>query len=308
MTPTNNPKKIIRIATRKSPLALWQAYFVKQQLETAYPDMMIEITGLLTEGDKLLATPLAKIGGKGLFVKELEKAMIERRADIAVHSIKDMPAELVDDMVLGAVCPREDPRDVFVSNRYEDLLTLPPGAVIGTSSSRRCCQVKALRPDLIIENLRGNVGTRLQKLDDGKYDAIILAAAGLERLKLSDRIRSFLPIEQMLPAVGQGAIGVECCASNHEVLEWISVLDDQPSRLCVTAERAMNLYLNGGCQLPIAGYATLENGNLKMRGLVGSLDGTTLIKSEIVGPQAQAANLGQKVAENLLQNGASALI
>jgi hydroxymethylbilane synthase len=308
MTPSSSSKKIIRIATRKSPLALWQAYFVKQQLEAAYPDMVIEINGLLTEGDKLLATPLAKIGGKGLFVKELEKAMLERRADIAVHSIKDMPAELLDDMVLAAVCKREDPRDVFVSNRYEDLLSMPPGTVIGTSSSRRCCQIKALRPDLIVENLRGNVGTRLQKLDDEKYDAIILAAAGLERLGLLDRIRSFLPIEQMLPAVGQGAIGIECCASHHEVREWLSVLEDRPTRLCITAERAMNYYLNGGCQLPIAGYATLENGNLKLRGLVGSLDGTILIKSDILGPEDEAENLGQQVAENLLQNGAGSLI
>lgn len=310
MTFANNSKKLLRIATRKSPLALWQAYYVKQQLEAVYPDMVIEVNGLLTEGDKLLATPLAKIGGKGLFVKELEKAILERRADIAVHSIKDMPAELLDDMVLAAVCQREDPRDVFVSNNYEDLFSLPMKAKVGTSSARRSCQVKALRPDLRVENLRGNVGTRLKKLDDGKYDAIILAAAGLERLGLANRITGYFALAQMLPAVGQGAIGIECNAHNHEVLEWLSALNHPLTHQCIIAERSMNHYLNGGCQFPIAGFASIDDDNqiLSLQGLVGKADGSIIIRNEAVAEIREAENLGRQVAENLLAMGANELL
>lgn len=300
--------KLIRIATRKSPLALWQANYVKKLLEIAHPDIEVEINGLLTEGDKLLATPLAEIGGKGLFVKELEKAILERRADIAVHSVKDMPAELLDELILAVVCVREDPRDVLVSNAGFDLNSLPFQAVVGTSSARRTCQLKALRPDIQVQSLRGNVGTRLQKLDEGKYDALILAAAGLKRLQLEKRILHPIPIDQMLPAVGQGVIGIECHIDNHTVREWLASLEDPVTRLCVTAERSMNFYLNGGCQLPIAAYASLHEDNLYLRGLVGKIDGSLIIRSEIEGSASTAEQMGKLLAEDLLKNGAGSLI
>ncbi len=290
---------VLRIATRKSPLALWQAHYVKTAVEAAHPGLVVEIIGLMTEGDKLLTTPLSQIGGKGLFVKELEKAILERRADIAVHSIKDMPAELTDRLILAAVCPREDPRDVFISHQFSAVEELPHGATVGTSSSRRTCQLKALRPDINVENLRGNVGTRLQKLDQGRYDAIILAAAGLKRLQQEVRIRSYLNPEVWIPAVGQGAIGIECHESNQVVLDWLATLEDPVARLCITAERAMNLALNGGCQMPIGAYATMQGQQMTVRGLLGNPETYTVATARVTGPSSAAERLGRELAEKL---------
>lgn len=298
----------LRIVTRKSPLALWQAYHIKSLLEIACPGILVEIQGLITEGDRLLATPLAEIGGKGLFVKELEKAILERRADIAVHSIKDMPVELADGMVLAAVCQREDPRDVFISNKFQALEELPAEAVVGTSSSRRLCLLKAYAPQLSVKNLRGNVGTRLQKLDDDYFDAIILAAAGIIRLKETRRIRQYLNPQYWLPAIGQGAIGVECHQDNHFALECLATIDDSLTRICVSAERAMNKALNGGCQFPIAAYSQLKNGQLILQGMVGDLNNGQLIESEAQGSVEEAENIGIKVAEKLLDKGAKLIL
>jgi hydroxymethylbilane synthase len=298
----------VRIATRKSPLAMWQANYVKSLLLASHPQLTVEILGLLTEGDKLLATPLTEIGGKGLFVKELEKAILEHRADIAVHSIKDLPVTLPDHLILAAMCEREDPRDALVSNHFASLDDLPPGAIVGTSSSRRACQLYAMRPDLKIENLRGNVGTRLGRLDAGTYDAIILAAAGLKRLGLANRIRTCLDPEIWIPAVGQGAIGIECHRDNQSVLSLLTTLNHPPTQRCITAERSMNLELNGGCQLPIAGYATLQAEQLTIRGLVGDLENRTLIKAQASGNAEDAAAIGAQLAHKLLARGAHALL
>lgn len=290
----------LRIATRKSPLALWQAHYVKTLLEAAHPHVQVEIIGLMTEGDKLLTTPLVEIGGKGLFVKELEKAILERRADIAVHSIKDMPATLTDRLILATVCEREDPRDAFVSQRFARLEDLPLGALVGTSSSRRTCQLKMRRPDLQVENLRGNVGTRLHKLDQGRYDAIILAAAGLKRLGQASRIRAYFDPEDWIPAVAQGAIGIECHQNNHLALELLAPLEHPPTRTCITAERAMNLALNGGCQLPIGAYATLTEKALTLRGMLGDPKHHTYVTATLNDPNFAAATLGQILAEKLI--------
>lgn len=290
----------LRIATRKSPLALWQAHYVKSLLEAAHPQLQVEIIGLMTEGDKLLSTPLVEIGGKGLFVKELEKAILERRADIAVHSIKDMPVALTDRLILAAICQREDPRDAFISRRFACLEDLPSGAIVGTSSSRRSCLLQARRPDLQVENLRGNVGTRLNKLDQGRYDAIILAAAGLKRLDQASRIRTYLDPEEWIPAVGQGAIGIECHENNQLALELLAPLEHPSTRICVTAERAMNLALNGGCQLPIGAYATLAEGELRVRGMVGNLGNNTVLTAQVIGRESAAEELGKTLAQKLI--------
>lgn len=298
----------LTIATRKSPLAMWQANYVKDALQAAYPDLQVDIVGLLTEGDKLLASSLAKIGGKGLFVKELEKLLLERRADIAVHSIKDMPVTLPDNLILAAICEREDPRDAFISRHFASIEELPLGATVGTSSSRRSCELKARRADLVIENLRGNVGTRLRKLDEGQYDAIILAAAGLKRLGEADRIRTYLDPQTWIPAVGQGAIGIECHQDNHAVIELLQVLDHPPTRICISAERAMNAALNGGCQLPIAAYATLSGAQLNISGMVGNPQNNSLIKSNLSGSAENAELLGVQLAEKLLNSGAKDIL
>ncbi len=298
----------VRIASRKSPLAMWQANYVKTLLIASHPHISVEIHGLLTEGDKLLASPLTEIGGKGLFVKELEKAIFERRADIAVHSIKDLPVILPDHLTLAAICKREDPRDAFVSNLFSSIAELPEGAIVGTSSSRRTCQLVATRPDLRVENLRGNVGTRLEKLDKGHYHAIILAAAGLKRLGATSRIREYLDPNVWIPAVGQGAIGIECHSENQEVLNLVEALNHPPSQLCVTAERSMNLALNGGCQLPIAGYATILAQQLTLRGLVGDLKNKLLITALGSGSAHSAAALGHQLAQDLLAQGANLLL
>ncbi len=300
--------KIIRIATRKSALALWQAQYVKHQLEHCHPNLAVELVTMTSQGDRILDAPLAKIGGKGLFVKELEQALLECRADIAVHSMKDIPMNFPVGLGLGAICPREDPRDAFVANHYGTLDELPIGAVVGTSSLRRQCQILAARPDLSIRFLRGNVDTRLAKLDDGQYDAIILAAAGLLRLGLGARIGSYLDTELCLPAVGQGAIGIELRLDDHEVRQLVLPLHHEPTAICVGAERAMNRYLNGGCQVPIGGFAELTGEQLTLRGLVGNPDGKVIYRSAITCAANDYQTAGVQVAQSLLEQGADAIL
>ncbi len=298
----------IRIATRKSPLAMWQAEYVRDRLMAIHPELNVELLGMTTQGDKILDSPLAKIGGKGLFVKELEQRMLEGSADIAVHSMKDVPVAFPDGLHLAVICEREDPRDAFVSNRFKSLDELPQGAKVGTSSMRRQCQLRALRPDLQILDLRGNVNTRLRKLDEGQYDAIILAAAGLIRLGFEARISQTMGTEISLPAIGQGAVGIECRSDDERINQLIAPLNDPSTRTRVLAERAMNNRLEGGCQVPIAGHATLEGGQLYLRGLVGSANGETMVRGERRGPQSDAESMGIELAEELLQNGAAEIL
>ncbi|MCW8903693.1 hydroxymethylbilane synthase [Sedimenticola sp.] len=298
----------LRIATRKSPLAMWQAEHVAKLLRQAHPGLQVELIGMSTQGDKILDTPLAKIGGKGLFVKELEQGMLEGRADIAVHSMKDVPVELPEGLHLAVIMEREDPRDAFVSNRYGRLEDLPEGSVVGTSSLRRQCQLADRRPDLKIAPLRGNVNTRLRKLDEGEFDAIILATAGLKRLGFQQRITSFIESGDSLPAIGQGAIGIECRSDDERVNALIQPLHDPETACCVLAERAMNHRLMGGCQVPIAGFAVLNHGKLFMRGLVGEPDGSRIMRAEINGPAVEAEALGIAVAEDLLGQGADQVL
>ena len=300
--------KILKIATRQSPLALWQAEHIRARLEAMHADLKVELVTFVTQGDKILDTPLAKIGGKGLFVKELEEALLDGRADLAVHSMKDVPMVLPEGLTLAVICEREDPLDAFVSNTYNSFAELPHGAKVGTSSLRRKCQILKQRPDLEIIDLRGNVGTRLSKLDAGLYDAIILASAGLKRLSLADRIRHTLQIEISLPAVGQGALGLECRAADQAVLDLILPLLHDETDICVRAERAFNAYLEGGCQVPIAGYASLSQGQLHIEGRVGSVDGATLLKVELKGTPEQAEQLGETLAQKLLEQGAGDLL
>lgn len=299
---------VLRIATRKSQLALWQAEYVAEMLTRAHPGLSVELVKMTTQGDKILDTPLAKVGGKGLFVKELEQGLLSGEADIAVHSMKDVPVELPDGLHLAVICPREDPRDAFVSNTYAALDTLPQGARVGTSSLRRQCQLRAQRPDLEIRDLRGNVNTRLQKLDDGHYDAIILAAAGLKRLGFEDRIREALAPEVSLPAIGQGAVGIECRVGDTRINELLAPLHDRVTATRVRAERAMNARLQGGCQVPIAGFAVFEHGVLLLRGLVGEPDGSVIVQGEIAGPPENAEELGMVLAEDLLSRGADRIL
>lgn len=300
--------KTLKIATRQSPLALWQAEHIRARLENLHPNLQVELVKFVTQGDKILDTPLAKIGGKGLFVKELEAALLDGRADLAVHSMKDVPMHLPEGLALAVTCEREDPHDAFVSNAYARFADLPHGAKVGTSSLRRKCQILQARPDLEILDLRGNVGTRLSKLDAGQYDAIILASAGLKRLELFTRIRHTLDIETSLPAVGQGALGLECRDADAEVLALIAPLMHQETDVCVRAERAFNAYLEGGCQVPIAGYATLQAGELTLQGRVGSVDGKVLLKAQVQGTPAQAEQLGVALAQDLLAQGAGELL
>lgn len=301
-------QRIIRIATRKSPLALWQANHIKQALQKIYPDIEIELIGMLTQADKLLSTPLAKIGGKGLFVKELENALLEQRADIAVHSIKDLPAQLPAELMLAVICEREDPRDVFVTEKQASLAELPVSAIIGTSSLRRQCQLLALRPDIITENLRGNVETRLQKLIEKKFDAIVLAAAGLKRLHQTNMIQEYFNPEKFIPAIGQGAIGIECREQDMQIRELIAVLDHLPTRYCVTAERAMNFQFGGNCQIPVAAYAMLKQDRLQIQAMIGKPDGSLILKSFKTGEPVDAEMLGYQVAEDLFAQGAREIL
>ncbi|KOE70189.1 hydroxymethylbilane synthase [Aggregatibacter actinomycetemcomitans] len=301
-------QKSLKIATRQSPLALWQANYVKDRLQQLYPDLNVELVPMVTKGDVILDSPLAKIGGKGVFVKELENALLNKEADIAVHSMKDVPMQFPEGLGLAVICKREDPRDAFVSNSYRTLAELPQGAVVGTSSLRRQCQLKKLRPDLEIRSLRGNVGTRLSKLDNGDYDAIILASAGLIRLGLAERIASFIDVEQSLPAAGQGAVGIECRTDDVAVQQLLAPLADAETTSCVLAERAMNHHLQGGCQVPIGGYAVLRDSELYLRALVGSVDGSTIIRAEGKSAVENADVLGVQIAEQLLAQGADKIL
>lgn len=298
----------IRIATRQSALAMWQAEYVQHALQQAHPEIETSLLPMRTQGDKILDTPLAKIGGKGLFIKELEVAMLEGRADLAVHSMKDVPVAFPDGFAIHAICPRENPFDAFVSNQFASLDALPEGAIVGTSSLRRQCQLRALRPDLQIHDLRGNVNTRLAKLDAGDYQAIILAAAGLIRLNMQDRIRSLLSSEQSLPAVGQGAVGIECRNNDSWLIDKLACLNDPATHTRVSAERALNARLQGGCQVPIGSFAELVGDTLHVRGLVGSVDGSQILRAHATGSPDNPVALGEQVADMLIANGAEALL
>ena len=301
-------RSTLTIATRGSRLALWQAEHIKSCLQAIAPELEIRLNVIKTKGDIILDVPLAKVGGKGLFVKELELALLENRADIAVHSMKDVPVEFPEGLGLVTICEREDPRDAFVSNRYDSLDALPEGSVVGTSSLRRQCQLAERRPDLIIRSLRGNVGTRLGKLDNGEYDAIILAVAGLKRLGLEERIRVALPPELSLPAVGQGAVGIECRLDDARTRELLAPLNHDETAIRVKAERAMNTRLEGGCQVPIGSYAELTEGELWLRALVGAPDGSQMVRGERRGKAQDAEQLGVSLAEELLDNGAREIL
>jgi hydroxymethylbilane synthase len=303
MTPTT-----LRIATRKSALALWQAEHVAGLLRAAHPGLHVELVPLTTRGDEILDQPLATIGGKGLFLKELEVAMLEGRADLAVHSLKDVPSELEPGFALPAILPRADAADAFVSNDYADLTALPRGARVGTSSLRRQAQLRAVRPDLELLDLRGNVGTRLQKLDAGHYHAIVLACAGLERLGLHDRIRNRLAAPAWLPAPGQGAITIEARIDQPDVLEALAVLDDAETRLAVAAERAMNHALGGSCTVPVGAWCTVTEHGLHLRGLVGDVASGRLVVAEATGSSDDAVTLGNDVAQALFAQGAAAFL
>ena len=298
----------LRIATRKSPLALWQAEDVKARLEAAHPDLDVELVTMTTKGDVLLDSPLAKIGGKGLFVKELEVAMLDGRADIAVHSVKDVPATLPEGLHISTILARENPHDAFVSSTVASPDELPQGARVGTCSLRRQAQLLARRPDLEIRQLRGNVNTRLAKLDAGEYDAIILAAAGLIRLGMTDRIRAELSVEDSLPAAGQGIVGIESRVGDERVAGYLAVLHDDEAATRVAAERALSARLDGGCQVPIGAYSELEGDTVWLRALVAKPDGTTIVRAETRGAASEAHELGIALAERLLADGADRLL
>lgn len=298
----------MRIATRESPLALWQAEHVRDLLERAHPGLSVTLVPMTTQGDQLLDRSLATVGGKGLFVKELEAALLEGRADIAVHSMKDVPATLPEGLVLGAYLSGEDPRDALVSNRYAALDALPQGAVVGTASLRRQAQLRGLRPDLQIRELRGNVGTRLRKLDEGQYDAILLAHAGLARLGLASRIRESLPVERFVPACAQGVIGIECRAGDASVSALLAPLHAEHSATRLAAERAFNARLGGACTVPVGGHAVIDGGSLRLTGLVAAPDGSRSTRDEIAGGAADAAGLGTALAERLLDAGAREIL
>lgn len=301
-------QNILTIATRESPLALWQANWVKARLNDLHPELDVRLLGITTKADKMLEIPLTQVGGKGLFVKELEEALLEKRADIAVHSMKDVPMVLPSGLCLPVMCEREEPRDVFVSNDYNSFLDLPMHAVIGTSSLRRQSQLCALRPDLRVTHLRGNVNTRLAKLDRGEYAAIILAAAGLIRLGMHSRIRDYLSIEQSLPAAGQGVLGIECRADDEKTQQLIAPLNHADSYACVTAERALCLRLGGGCQVPVAAFAQIQQDDIVLRGLVARVDGSLILRAQYTEKREHAVMLGTKTAEDLLSQGAEEIL
>jgi hydroxymethylbilane synthase len=302
-----SPERIV-IATRKSRLALWQAEHVRGLLREVYPQCSVELLGMTTRGDQILDRPLAKVGGKGLFVKELETALLDGSADIAVHSMKDVPMNLDDVFALVAIGPRETPLDAFVSNRYDSLDDMPPGAVVGTSSLRRESQLHAQYPHLAVSSLRGNLDTRLKKLDSGSYDAIILAAAGLTRLGLKTRIRNVLPSAVSLPAAGQGALGIEALASRPEVAQWMAPLNDVATSACVRAERAVSRALAGSCEVPLGAYAELRAGKLWLRGFVARPDGTRVARAELEGNAANAEQIGLELAAQLRADGADEIL
>lgn len=296
------------IASRESVLAMWQAKHIQSRLQQLYPEMEISILGMTTQGDQILDKTLSKIGGKGLFVKELEQALLDGRADLAVHSIKDVPMQLPEAFALTVITEREDPSDAFVSNQYQSLAEMPAGAVVGTSSLRREAQVRARYPQLEVKPLRGNVQTRLRKLDEGQYDGILLATSGLKRLELEDRIRTTLVPQESLPAAGQGALGIETLANALEIQALLAPLNDAQTAACVTAERALARALNGSCQVPLAAYATEEDGVLTLNGLVAHPDGSVVLTAQAQAPVAYADGLGRAVAKKLADDGAHALI
>lgn len=302
-----NDNKLI-IATRESPLAMWQAEHVKASLETIYPNLTVELLSMSTEGDRFLQAPLAAAGGKGLFIKELEQCLLDGRADIAVHSMKDVTVDFPDGLHLPVIMQREDPRDAFISNHYDSLDELPEAAVVGTSSLRRKCQLAAYRPDLQIRDLRGNVGTRLRKLDNGEYDAIILATAGIKRLGMAERIRQYLDIEQILPAIGQGAVGIEARENDTRVLDLIQALNDDETSIKVQAERILSQRLYGGCQLPLAAHAVIDNDDLSLRALVARVDGSETIHAEASGDYSHWQEIAHRVADDMLARGADKIL
>jgi hydroxymethylbilane synthase len=306
-TSPNPPARLV-IASRESALAMWQAEHIRDRLRALYPQTEVSILGMTTQGDQILDVSLSKIGGKGLFVKELETALEDGRADIAVHSLKDVPMHMPEGFVLAVIGKREDPHDAFVSNNHENLAAMPAGSVVGTSSLRRESQLRARFPHLVIEPLRGNVQTRLRKLDEGQYAAIILAAAGLKRLGLHARIRGVISSEDSLPAVGQGALGIECRADRMDVIAALQPLHDEDTAVCVLAERAMSRALNGSCQVPLGGFAQIQEGRLRMRGFVASPDGQRMMRAESLGDIVDPEALGAQIAAALLSQGAGEIL
>ncbi len=300
--------KTVTIATRKSQLALWQAYYVRDRLQECHQHLNIELLEIVSEGDKTLDVPLSQVGGKGLFLKELENSLITGKADIAVHSMKDVTVTLPEGLTIAAICPREDPRDAFVSNHYESINQLPAGAVVGSCSLRRRCQILAAFPHLEVRNLRGNVNTRLGRLDSGDYDALVLAAAGLKRLEFESRIRQCLDVGISLPAVGQGAVGIECRENDEEMINLLQPLIDEEASLRVEAERAANRRLGGGCHVPVAVFAEIDANLMRVRGLVGELDGSRILRAEASGVPGEAVILGQDVANQLIEQGAQKIL
>ncbi|PLX45602.1 MAG: hydroxymethylbilane synthase [Deltaproteobacteria bacterium] len=301
-------KNTLKIATRKSQLALWQANWVKDQLEALHPGLKVELVKIVTKGDKILDVPLAKVGGKGLFVKEIEDALLDGRADIAVHSMKDVPTDFPEGLYLSVILKREDPRDAWFSAKGETLETIPAGSKVGTSSLRRKVQLKARRPDINFDDLRGNVDTRLRKLEEGQYDAIVLAAAGVKRLGMADKVTDYIDSDDVLPAVGQGAVGIECRIEDPETNALIAPLKDEVTWTQVIAERAFLGRLEGGCQVPIACYAEVEGDDIRLRGLVGSLDGETILTAEGSGKKGSEIELGVALADELLAKGAKEIL
>ena len=299
---------MLRIVTRESPLALWQAQFVRARLQQAHPGLGIEVTTVKTVADRFQHKSLGEMGGKGMFVKELEQALLNGAADLAVHSMKDVTVDLPAGLSITAVMQREDPRDVLVSSRYPSLAGLPAGAVVGTSSLRRQCQLNAACPGLALQDIRGNVGSRLKKLDGGAYDALVLAAAGLKRLGREDRISAYLGVDEMLPAIGQGALGIETRTDDTRVLQLVRPLNHEPTRACVDAERALSRRLYGGCLLPVAAYAEISGADLYMTALVGYPDGSRVVKNSISGAADQGVKLGAELGERLLQQGAQEIL
>ncbi len=304
----NHPSQIV-IATRESALAMWQARHIEAKLRSLYPTLQTRLLGMTTEGDRMLAAPLAKIGGKGLFIKELEQALESGQADVAVHSMKDVPMNLEAGFSIAAITEREDPRDAFVSNNYRDLESLPPGSVIGTSSLRRESQLRARFAHFRVEPLRGNVHTRLRKLDEGKFAAVILAAAGLKRLGLGARIAAILEPAVSLPAVGQGALGIECRSDRGDLIAALAPLNDPDTRWCVEAERALSRALAGSCQVPLGGFAEISAGSARLRGFVASPDGSRMVHDEITAPRSgMPQELGNAVAQRLIAKGAREIL
>ena len=296
--------KNITIASRESPLAIWQAEHIKSKINQLHPDIKINIKGFKTQGDILLNQSLATIGGKGLFIKELEQALLAKKADLAVHSMKDLPMDIPDEFQLTAITERGDPRDAFISNNFNSLDDMPKGTIVGTSSLRRQSQIKATRPDLIIEPLRGNLQTRLKKLDEGQYSAIILAAAGLIRLGLEDRIKKYLETEISIPAVGQGALGIEVLSENEELIKMLLELNDDDTSRCVLAERVVSRSLAGSCTAPLGAYASISNNDFIIKGFVASPDGAQIIYAETTGDKSDFYELGESLSQILIDKGA----